>query len=132
MQDDPSSSTEPVEPVQVELDIFSGRPNPAWTLNSIAARHLVHRHLHLERIASTIVTLPGLGYRGFLYDLDGTRWRAVGGLVIGPAQTLADPNRSVERQLLSGLPGEWIGLRERVELAMSVPPSDDTRAGEKC
>ncbi|QSQ20887.1 hypothetical protein JY651_37545 [Pyxidicoccus parkwayensis] len=69
--------------VKVELDIFSGRPNPQWTLSKKDARQLAERvradpSLLLPMDAET----GGLGYRGFIItteDLgDGDEWRRAG------------------------------------------------------
>jgi hypothetical protein len=51
--------------VRVELDIFSGRPNPVWELGEAEVRELESR---IERATPSqeIIALPGLGYRGFV------------------------------------------------------------------
>lgn len=52
-------------PVHVEVDAFSGRPNPGWNLSDHEAAQLV------ERLAKLVETVPqdrsipqGLGFRG--------------------------------------------------------------------
>jgi hypothetical protein len=54
-----------VSDVVVELDAFSGRPNPTWTLTPAEAAELDRRLRDLP--AAPDATLPdlGLGYRGF-------------------------------------------------------------------
>lgn len=48
--------------VEIELDVFSGRPNPSWTLDDDAAAELLARLGDAPRPPP-----PGhLGYRGFL------------------------------------------------------------------
>jgi hypothetical protein len=48
----------------VELDVFSGRPNPKWSLSTDKIRELVAR---LRRLPRGGHQEPGeLGYRGFL------------------------------------------------------------------
>ncbi|HEV2088899.1 MAG TPA: hypothetical protein VGR21_11370 [Cryptosporangiaceae bacterium] len=58
--------------------------------------------------------LPGLGYRGFRYVLDGVAWRAFAGSVASPEAVLADPQRQVERVLVDELPQEFAVLRPRL------------------
>jgi len=49
---------------EVELDIFSGRPNPKWNLSGERVRHLEER---LERLEPVQADEPhALGYRGFV------------------------------------------------------------------
>jgi len=53
---------------EVELDIFSGMPNPSWNLSQPEADAFVHRLGNLRRIAPH--ELHGnLGYRGFIVRL---------------------------------------------------------------
>jgi hypothetical protein len=49
---------------EVELDVFSGRPNPRWTLPAELADTL--RTELAERLPAEPQTAPGLGYRGFV------------------------------------------------------------------
>ena len=100
----------------VELDVFSGRPNPRWELDEPAADEL--RWL-MRRLTATAVTPPeppGLGYRGFVFTDDGREFRAYDGYVTGSGVLLADPARSVERFLLAQLPPELEGLRSSIGL----------------
>ena len=99
----------------VELDIFSGRENPRWVLDPTGSDRLrdLHRRLRLGQPATD--EPPGLGYRGFLYELEGQRWRAWKGIVTGPgAAVLSDPASMIERALLASLPSEWWDLNPRV------------------
>lgn len=50
--------------VEVELDIFSGRPNPRWVMAPQTAERL--RAELSERVPAEPVGELGLGYRGFL------------------------------------------------------------------
>jgi hypothetical protein len=65
---------------QVELDIFSGRPNPRWVIDGPKEVELIER-LAAVNPDTTVEDAPaGLGYRGFVitlpastpYDLSGT------------------------------------------------------------
>jgi hypothetical protein len=50
--------------IEIQLDIFSGRPNPTWTMAGEAAEHLWSRLRDLEPAPPK--EPPDLGYRGFL------------------------------------------------------------------
>ena len=99
----------------VELDVFSGRPNPRWPLSKADARGLTALHRRLREVAAHDASPPALGYRGFLYQQGGIGWRAWNGLVIGADRTLADPERGVERFLASRMPPELAELRARIQ-----------------
>jgi hypothetical protein len=50
---------------EVELDIFSGRPNPTWILTDAETESVVERLDGAPRLSAT--DMPGhLGYRGFV------------------------------------------------------------------
>lgn len=102
----------------VELDIFSGRPNPRWELDEPVARTVTEFHRQLRPVADVPPGPPGLGYRGFVYSLDHVSWRAWRGFVVGPALVLADPDRTIERMLLDLLPAEYLDLRPRLEVEL--------------
>ena len=51
--------------MQIELDVFSGRPNPTWSLNDEQARKYLARFKALKISESKRVPYDGLGYRGF-------------------------------------------------------------------
>src|SRR6188768_1931657 len=58
---------------EVELDIFSGRPNPRWTLAPAEEAELVQRLLDRSvPIAPLTITDGKLGYRGFLVRASGS------------------------------------------------------------
>ena len=116
---DPSSSTEPQGGVPVELDIFSGRENPRWVLDRTGSDRLRELHRRLRSGQPSTDEPPGLGYRGFRYELDGRRWRAWNGQVIAsPDTVLSDPALVIERALLESLPTEWSDLRPRIDKAI--------------
>src|SRR5260370_17994017 len=56
--------------MRVTLDVFSGRPNPSWTLTGNDLRQLVDR-LAGREIPSPGVAVGGLGYRSFIVSLTG-------------------------------------------------------------
>jgi hypothetical protein len=98
----------------VELDIFSGRPNPGWELDEQAVDELRSLHAALPASAEQVPAPPGLGYRGFRYTLDGNQWRAWRGRIVGAQQVLDDRDRHIESFLLSRLPPTHADLRERL------------------
>ncbi len=51
--------------IMVELDIFSGRPNPSWELSAEDASELAVRMTNLT-LAGKPPVMGGLGYRGFV------------------------------------------------------------------
>jgi hypothetical protein len=51
--------------MRVELDIFSGRPNPVWVLDTAQEAEIRGRIARLKP-SSAKVSVPGLGYRGFI------------------------------------------------------------------
>ena len=58
---------------EVELDIFSGRPNPRWTLTATEEAELLTRLLDRSvPIAPMTITDGKLGYRGFLVRATGS------------------------------------------------------------
>lgn len=108
--------------IAVELDIFSGRPNPRWEIDGVAAGELRLVQSTLQATDQAAPEPPGLGYRGFRYA-DGARtWRAFGGFVATAGSVLADPGRRVERYLLDHLPAPFQDLRGLVAGELGPPP----------
>lgn len=102
------------ESIDVELDIFSGRPNPRWALDGPAAERLRELHARLRLFEGSPPEPPGLGYRGFVYEFDGASWRAYAGYITrSDGMTATEP--SVERYLLGVLPSPYGDLRPRIE-----------------
>ena len=95
--------------MRVEADLFSGRPNPSFTLDAGQA-DAVAALLRGLRPGGEPREPPGLGYRGFVVRdasaaLPGcTELRAFQGVVAaecgGERRVLADPGRTVERRLM--------------------------------
>jgi hypothetical protein len=58
---------------KIELDIFSGRPNPRWTLDASEEQELMTRLLDRSVPMAPVNTSEGkLGYRGFVVRADGS------------------------------------------------------------
>lgn len=57
--------------MEIELDVFSGRPNPQWQLTRVQAREFMRR---LKCLAPRQISGPhaeGLGYRGLIVRPNG-------------------------------------------------------------
>lgn len=65
--------------VEVELDVFSGRPNPRWTLMAGRAAELGQLIRDLE--PADRPKPPGLGYRGFVLTSGAAKASVFGGVV---------------------------------------------------
>jgi hypothetical protein len=100
----------------VELDVFSGRPNPRWELDEDSAESLRLLISGLPPATGVPQEPSGLGYRGFVFTTADGPARAYGGYIITPGAVLADPSSRIERFLLDRLPPELEKLRRRVPL----------------
>lgn len=93
--------------VEVELDVYSGRPNPSWTLGPTEAADFLGRLAALPAAAPHEPQTP-LGYRGFVVRVAGPagadELRVAGGRVersrAGRVEWYGDPRRALERSLL--------------------------------
>ena len=87
---------------EVELDIFSGRPNPAWALTDSQTASLLEMVGELAQTESD--PHPGdLGYRGMIVRLRGAKAREIAvhtGVAAVNGGRHADVDRHVERWLL--------------------------------
>ena len=97
------------DPYEVELDIFSGMPNPTWRLSETESDAFERTLGALLRVRAR--EMPGnLGYRGFLVRSIGdtsVRLIEIGRGVVrimegANAVYLADQNRALERWLCDG------------------------------
>jgi len=92
---------------EVELDIFSGMPNPTWTLTDREADRFTQRLAALPPAQARALS-GNLGYRGFIVQCtQGTDTQSIRiqrGLVQISKNDgtvyAADPDRGLERQLL--------------------------------
>jgi hypothetical protein len=99
----PVQTLRPVAAAIATLLIYSGRPDPSWSLTQEDLDQLA-------AIAATLSPADGtppegdLGYKGFRVTGPQGTWRANAGVVATPQATpgtsLADPDRLVERFLL--------------------------------
>ncbi len=92
------------------VSIFSGRPDPTWTVSQTVATQLKSLWDSLEASARPQPQPPPLGYRGcFLKDTaEGREWVAYKGVVTlkTPAgdEARSDENRKFESLLLKSAP----------------------------
>ncbi|HYQ90650.1 MAG TPA: hypothetical protein VES89_00895 [Candidatus Competibacteraceae bacterium] len=92
----------------VEVDIFSGRPNPVWTLSDVEAATLVEKLSALPPAPAKILSNP-LGYRGLIVQMiqgsqDYTIQIQQGGVRVmhaGASSYFEDRDRSLELWLVS-------------------------------
>ena len=97
--------------MKIELDVFSGRPNPQWSLSASDEAYLLEKLQNLPEIPSKSFDQP-LGYRGMVVyrsDNKPTTYRIWKNLitrdVAGEMTAYQDDNRSLEMWLLlSGKP----------------------------
>ena len=59
--------------MQIELQVFSGRPNPRWSVFGVQASDLIRRLRSLHVEANEMVA-PGLGFHGFVIHNSGSRF----------------------------------------------------------
>ena len=100
--------------VLVELDVFSGRPNPRWELDEPTTAELQRILSGLSPATNAAPEPPGLGYRGVVFTDDVGHSRAYRNRVSTPRLILADPTVSVERFLLDQIPEEFAAIGRRI------------------
>ncbi|MGM1065066.1 hypothetical protein, partial [Saccharothrix sp. Mg75] len=110
--------------MEVELDIFSGKPNPTWSLPPADADAFTAKVAALPTAPPTALANP-LGYRGFLVHVRGRGGESevvvqngsVRSTAAGTTTHLGDPGRALERWLLDtgrpSLPPELVEAVER-------------------
>ncbi len=89
--------------------IFSGRPDPTWTVPPDVVAELERLWDSLESTAQPLPAAPALGYRGcFLHDKGNRKWFAYGGMVQldkgGRSEMRKDKERVFEKTLLASAP----------------------------
>lgn len=98
----------------VELDVFSGRPNPRWELDQIVTQELWQLQSCLQVSSRMHVEPPGLGYKGFWYSDAAGRVRAYRGFILTAHAVLADPTFTIERYLIRHIPEKFAAFRKRI------------------
>jgi hypothetical protein len=93
--------------ITVELDIFSGRPNPRWHLSPSQVAEFERKLSSLPPVSvSSLPHPPGLGYRGFIVRyLDSQNLEEPISIYQGIIQrgklALTDSERNLEKWLLT-------------------------------
>lgn len=92
-------------PATVIADVFSGVPNPQWTVAGDLLVQLKLMLAQLSHYSGAVPDLPGLGYRGLIVHLSGgdgggDALRIFDGVIVGPHGMWADHGRMLERWLL--------------------------------
>lgn len=91
------------------VSVFSGRPDPTWTLSEEAGSKLLKLFEDLDSYEGSAALAPPLGYRGaFLRDDAGDEWFAYRGVVTltSPhgSEVRKDAHREFERLLVASIP----------------------------
>ena len=91
----------------VEMDVYSGRPNPSWSLDAPDTESILLL-LRAAVAASPVHSLaePPLGYRGFIVFHDSATYRVGRGHVEFAGSTYRDVDRAAEKRLIHGMPPE--------------------------
>ena len=87
----------------VELDIFSGQPNPTWELSAEQQRELERRVTALVRQKVPARVFDGLGYRGLIVRDPGdakSSFRVGSGCVVRGETAYDDPGHTLEEWLV--------------------------------
>lgn len=94
------------EPWEVQVLVFSGRPDPTWEISAEDAERVLALWRRAPAVGGPAQEAPALGYRGcVLHAPDGRAWTAFGGTVTGPDGDLRhDRDETIERLLRSGAP----------------------------
>jgi hypothetical protein len=105
--------------IRVEIDIFSGRPNPSWELGPADSRTLADLVHHIPRAREADGYKDGLGFRGFVVDLvddEKPRQLRISRTSISDGRNhFFDERCEVEKFLLSKMPAD---LREQLSSAL--------------
>ena len=96
--------------VHVEVDIYSGRENPAWDLTEVDAAHFLTHLAALPPSPQLAASIEGLGYRGLHVTMVAggttrrlvlTKERAVFQVAAAADRgSFCDPNRGLEKWLI--------------------------------
>jgi hypothetical protein len=82
--------------------LYSGRPNPSWTISSVKAPQVEASLAGLEEIAPAPAPFPGLGYSGIVLvdSRTGVEWVLAAGVAHAGGRRFRDQGRHVEKLLL--------------------------------
>jgi hypothetical protein len=90
---------------RVEIDLFSGRPNPSFKLDQPATHKLLGLLGNLKQSDGKAVRRDGLGFRGFAVSVEGQPDIYVSGPAVSVgSRQFVDEAGAIERFLLSRIP----------------------------
>jgi hypothetical protein len=91
----------------VEIDLFSGRPNPSFKLDPPATHELLGLLGNLKQSDVKAVRRDGLGFRGFAVSVEGQPQLYVSGPAVSAgSEQFVDEAQTIERFLLSRIPAD--------------------------
>lgn len=91
----------------MEIDLFSGRPNPSFELDPQATGELIGLIATMKRSQLTAAPQDGLGFRGFIVSVEGHPQLHVSGPAVSSgSEQFVDESRTIEKFLLSRIPPE--------------------------
>lgn len=106
--------------IVVEIDIFSGRPNPSWRLRPAERARLFALLRAAKETSAASTAPPGLGYRGLVVRIETgghTELVRIGdGTITANGAHYRDDGRAVEAFLLGSMPAEL-----KAQLAAVLP-----------
>jgi hypothetical protein len=103
--------------ISVQMDVFSGRPNPSWQPDPSESGEILKKLSLLTRVDKSSAVFPDdLGYRGFVIsvrDKDSTTatptvYRVYNGFVLKNGDVFSD-NGLLEKQLIKQAASEGFG-----------------------
>lgn len=93
--------------IDVEIDIFSGRPNPRFPVRGEEAKRLLDILDSSRRPMPTPPPEAGLGFRGFLVHVnrsDPATYRVMGDVLENAGSVFSDPDEEVQAYIVSIAP----------------------------
>lgn len=105
--------------VQVELDVFSGRPNPSWRLRAAERDQLFGLLRATKELGAVSTAPPGLGYRGLILRIESgghaELLRVGDGAIAADGAVYRDNGRAVEAFLFAVMPAK---LKEQFDTVL--------------
>ena len=90
--------------LDVTVQLYSGRPNPGWSVFGREAVRLAYALRHVLPIRKALEMQPKLGYQGLdvsIFDCKGVEeYEVFGGNVMNKGRRFSDQERSIELALL--------------------------------
>lgn len=100
--------------MQGRVALYSGRPDPVWTVSERDAASLARIWSRLLPHADQVVRPPALGYRGCCISGPGGEWCAYGGVVTHTDaernEARSDADREFERAVLASAPSDLLPI----------------------